>query len=60
MTKSDENAKFIDSISIKHIVNLSIVDMVMLQLLLNQNMQSLAWFVMQVRAMRFLGAFTLT
>jgi predicted transcriptional regulator len=35
MTKSDENAKFIDSISIKHIVNLSIVDMVMLQLLLN-------------------------
>jgi Fe2+ or Zn2+ uptake regulation protein len=34
MTKPYEEANLIDSISIKHIVNLSIVDMVMLQLLL--------------------------
>ena len=34
MTKPNEVAKLMDSISIKHIVNLSIVDMVMLQLLL--------------------------
>ena len=34
MTKPTEDIKFMDTISIKHIVNLSIVDMVMLQLLL--------------------------
>lgn len=34
MAKQVEDTKFIDIISIKHIVNLSIVDMVMLQLLL--------------------------
>ena len=33
MPKKDEKAVLIDSISIKHIANLSIVDMVMLQLL---------------------------